>query len=330
MQEWYYTEAGQQQGPVTLEQLRELASNGNLQPDDMVWNSTMSDWTPAHEVSGIFSSQPVAAELAPTTEATVAAEPDALQEIAPGSDLIGIRACLSKSLQLTKQNFGSLFLVGLVYFIIMIVVGIFMGIVDAALGLGSSSTQMTPNGMQTVHHSSILYQIVVNLVSTFFTLGLIRIGLNVVDGQEFGASQLFSGGSIFIKAVIAQILFALMAIAAFIPMILATAAAPGSLALLGLTTLIGFVAIVYISLRFGFYIMAIVDRGLSPVEAFKYSSQITTRQRGSILLLWLASVLVIIAGALCLLIGLIFAIPVVMLSWVVAYRWMQYGSRVTG
>ena len=34
-----------------------------------------------------------------------------------------------------------------------------------------------------------------------------------------------------------------------------------------------------------------------------------------------------IAGALALLVGLIFAYPVVWLSWMVAFRWMQYGRR---
>jgi hypothetical protein len=34
-----------------------------------------------------------------------------------------------------------------------------------------------------------------------------------------------------------------------------------------------------------------------------------------------------LAGCLALCLGLFFAMPVMWLSWIVAYRWMQYGHR---
>ena len=64
------------------------------------------------------------------------------------------------------------------------------------------------------------------------------------------------------------------------------------------------------------------------LQAFDYSSRITTGQRLNLFILSLVMIAIIIAGFLALIIGLIFAIPVAMLSWVLAYRWLQYGSRV--
>jgi hypothetical protein len=47
MAEWYYTTNKQQMGPVSLEELRQLANNGVVQPADLVWREGMSDWVRA-------------------------------------------------------------------------------------------------------------------------------------------------------------------------------------------------------------------------------------------------------------------------------------------
>ncbi len=60
MTEWYYARGGQQSGPVTFEQLGELARSGGLHPKDLVWTSTMKDWTPAGQVPGLFVAPAIA------------------------------------------------------------------------------------------------------------------------------------------------------------------------------------------------------------------------------------------------------------------------------
>jgi hypothetical protein len=67
MTEWYYARGGQQSGPVTFEQLGELARNGGLNPKDLVWTSSMKDWTPAGQVPELF--------VAPATPAAPPADP---------------------------------------------------------------------------------------------------------------------------------------------------------------------------------------------------------------------------------------------------------------
>jgi len=63
------------------------------------------------------------------------------------------------------------------------------------------------------------------------------------------------------------------------------------------------------------------------MDAFNYSSSITTNNRGNLFLFGLLAIAIIFAGILACFIGLIFATPVVWLSALVAYRWMQYGHR---
>jgi hypothetical protein len=55
MAEWYYTTNNQQMGPVSWDELRQLASTGLLQPGDMVWKEGMVDWIKASRTEGLFS-----------------------------------------------------------------------------------------------------------------------------------------------------------------------------------------------------------------------------------------------------------------------------------
>jgi hypothetical protein len=54
-EQWYYTENGQQQGPVSEEQLKELASSGRLKPSEMVWKQGMAQWTKVGQVPGLLA-----------------------------------------------------------------------------------------------------------------------------------------------------------------------------------------------------------------------------------------------------------------------------------
>jgi cyclophilin family peptidyl-prolyl cis-trans isomerase len=53
-QEWYYRENGQQHGPVTGAELKQLAAAGQLKPDDKVKREGKADWLLASQVKGLF------------------------------------------------------------------------------------------------------------------------------------------------------------------------------------------------------------------------------------------------------------------------------------
>jgi hypothetical protein len=52
--QWYYSRDGERYGPLTGEQLKQMAGTGELQPADLVWNETLSDWVPATRIKGLF------------------------------------------------------------------------------------------------------------------------------------------------------------------------------------------------------------------------------------------------------------------------------------
>ncbi|HEX9943244.1 MAG TPA: DUF4339 domain-containing protein [Thermoanaerobaculia bacterium] len=53
-QVWYLFQDGTQQGPMTLEVLRDLADRGKLRPDGLVTRVGMADWVPARSVPELF------------------------------------------------------------------------------------------------------------------------------------------------------------------------------------------------------------------------------------------------------------------------------------
>jgi hypothetical protein len=53
--EWYYVGHYGQLGPLTLDQMKELAADGVVVNDTYVWRSGMSDWSPAEAVADLRS-----------------------------------------------------------------------------------------------------------------------------------------------------------------------------------------------------------------------------------------------------------------------------------
>jgi len=51
---WYYGRKGQQHGPITEAQLRQLVVSGQLQPTDVVWKKGMAQWVKANQIKGLF------------------------------------------------------------------------------------------------------------------------------------------------------------------------------------------------------------------------------------------------------------------------------------
>ena len=87
---WFYTDAQQQQlGPVTIEQLQQLATNGQIQPTTLVWTEGMAEWAQADQVQGIYAqtAAPVAAAAAPVLLVTGSAAPVENPYTAPGTQV---------------------------------------------------------------------------------------------------------------------------------------------------------------------------------------------------------------------------------------------------
>jgi uncharacterized membrane protein len=323
MNGWYYAKNGQQVGPVTLEHLKEIARSGGLDATkDLVWNATMKDWTPAGQVADLFgapanaaapAADPANPDAAPQSTWTEPAPSAAISlgEIVPGSEPIDVGACVKRGFELTTRNFGTILLVGLTYFGLSLGMKLILGQIDAAFGLAPIPNAEwhaeTGNAFARYQQQgSPLNLIVSQVLSIFLALGLVRVGLNLVSGKPVSVAMLFSEGRKLLRAFGATILYGAMLVIGFLLLIV-----PG----------------IYLALRYGQYMTAIVDRDMGILESLSYSSSITTNNRLNLFLLALMAIVIVIAGCLALVVGLIFAYPVIWLSWMVAYRWMQYGHR---
>ena len=98
----------------------------------------------------------------------------------------------------------------------------------------------------------------------------------------------------------------------------------GASILLGVTIGVGFVLLVVpgiiATLFFMFTTVIVIDRGLGPIDAMKESMRIGNGHRWTLLGLIALLMLIIIAGAVALLVGLLVAMPVATLAFVHAYR----------
>lgn len=56
--EWYYSKDGQQVGPVSANDLKQLVAGGKLQSADQIWKKGMADWVPVSSVKGLFPLPP--------------------------------------------------------------------------------------------------------------------------------------------------------------------------------------------------------------------------------------------------------------------------------
>jgi WD40 repeat protein/serine/threonine protein kinase len=63
---WYYAHGREKLGPVSRQQLRQLAAEGILRPDTMVWQQGTSRWLPACSIPGLFDPAAKKDSLLPT------------------------------------------------------------------------------------------------------------------------------------------------------------------------------------------------------------------------------------------------------------------------
>jgi len=235
----------------------------------------------------------------------------------PGSEPIIATACVKRAWNLTVRHLGSMLIISLLYFVIAALLEEGLGRLDHILGLnpGRDLPAILPTGAsewEEFKHGylqesmSLPMTLISNLVTVFFMLGYTKITLNVVSGKPFGIGMLFGGGKWLLHGYIGYIAYLLM-----IAIGLAFFIFPG----------------IYLMMRFGMYQNAIVDKNLSFIEAFKYSSKITKDNRMSLFVIFLFSIGIMLAGCLALIVGILFAYPVIWISWTVAYCWMQYGGR---
>lgn len=184
--QWYYAKNNEQQGPVDEDEFQRLIDTHNIAPEDLVWNSTMSDWQPASDIKGLF----------PESETSLLPIYNALEHtITDFSKLTDNRDIIQKAKASLQGNWGSAVGIYLLYFIIiyaislvpfigavapMIIAGPFMlGMALFFLSLirtGDSKVGQLFDGFKTFEISMVTYLLIITF-TLLWTLLLIIPGI---------------------------------------------------------------------------------------------------------------------------------------------------------
>lgn len=149
--------------------------------------------------------------------------------------------------------------------------------------------------------ASLAFSAVSFVVNLVIQAGLVNGALGVTRGQHAELGAMF-GGIAYGQVVLAAVL---ISVATFVGLVLCVV--PG--------------LIVIFLTWFTYYFL--IDQRLSAVEAIRASVGFVSQNLGSLIGLFLASLLAIIVGALLCLVGLLAAIPVVLLAQAFAYRTLR-------
>ncbi len=302
MQDWHYTKNGEKQPPVTETELRRKLADRELDPQqDLGWTAGMDNWQPLGAISALQDPvlNPYAPPMTAPGELLATRENEGLMEIPPGSVQLDVMACVKRAWHLTTQHFGVIFLTGLAYLGVSLVLGFVEGFVTALLMPAEARADAF-----NFHPAMIPIQIVSTLVTIGLAGGLTKVGLNLCSGREASPAQLFGEFGKLLKLVGSSILFYILFLLGFVLLIV-----PG----------------IMVALRLSYFMTAIVDRDMGPVEALKYSWNLTRNNSLNLIGLWFMLLIITLAGIIALLVGLVFAIPVATLAVTLAYRFLQYG-----
>jgi uncharacterized membrane protein len=166
-------------------------------------------------------------------------------------------------------------------------------------GLLNSLSDGTQKIMPSV---SIIVSLCSWIIGSLMTLGVVKIGLKIYNGEAFEIAEMFTNYQPLLNYLLASILYIVAVILGLVLLII-----PG----------------IIIAIRMSFYVYLMVDKNMNPVDALKESWKMT---KGSFWRLFLFSLLtlgVIVLGILALLVGVVVAVPVVSLAYIFIYKFLE-------
>ncbi|MBI4387853.1 MAG: hypothetical protein HY582_02260 [Candidatus Omnitrophica bacterium] len=175
----------------------------------------------------------------------------------------------------------------------------FLGLLIAAFIIQAIPSWIAESIQKNSKFVAFLFNVVAAVVQIIVTLGMIRIALKFASGEKGQFEDLWQSYPLAIKYFLSSILYGLMVLGG---------------------TLLFIVPGIILAIRYQFYSYLIVDQNLGPIEALKKSAAITKNSAGNLFLFGLATFGVILLGVLCLLVGLVAAIPVAMVATAFVYR----------
>lgn len=146
---------------------------------------------------------------------------------------------------------------------------------------------------------SFLFSILGWLIQMITSIGVIVISLKLVDGKKPMFSDIYSHYPLLLNYFLGSLLYGLVVVAGFILLIV-----PG----------------IIWGIKYQYTTYLIIDKKMSPMEAFKKSGKITQGVKMKLFYLGLIFIALTIAGMLLFGIGLILVWPIVALAGTYVYR----------
>lgn len=164
--------------------------------------------------------------------------------------------------------------------------------------------QIVPSGIANIFKEKVfllyvLFILAAWVIQIIVKMGMIKITLDVADKDETNLNTLFFCTQLLGKFILGSIVYGLIVMAGFLLLIV-----PG----------------IIWAIKYQFFAYLIVDKNMAPMEAIRKSGEMTAGNKGKLFWLGILFVLINLAGALCLFIGLFATIPTTMVAMVYVYR----------
>lgn len=167
------------------------------------------------------------------------------------------------------------------------------------------ATQCGPNFFVTILGSA-LAGLVVSLITQALGAGLIKNALNIVDGRPASIGEIgkwATNGQVIVAALI-------VSVATFIG------------------TLLCYIPGLIVAFLLNWTMFFVVDQNMKAVDAVKASVNFVTSHLGDTVVFWLLGVVTLFVGAILCLVGLLVAVPVLLIAAAYTFRVLN-GQQVT-
>ena len=156
---------------------------------------------------------------------------------------------------------------------------------------------------------SLVFNIGSWIVSVISALFAVKIGLRLYDNNKIGSYDFLSfSSSLFFKFLLGYVLYIILVVIGFILLVV-----PG----------------IYLAIKYQFVQYLIVDKDMDVIEAFKESGRLTDGYKWNLLLFAIVLLVVVMIGAMVFLVGLLVAIPIVLVAVAYVYKKLSSDTIVT-
>lgn len=203
------------------------------------------------------------------------------------------------------------------YFGFFFGVGVLYGVISYAPAIVIMVFKYSGLPGEIVGFLGFMLNVVSWLIGIVLSIGIMKIGLSFCDEVKPEVTLLFDAWDCFWNYLGGAILYGLIVVGGFLLFII-----PG----------------IIWSVQFSLWRYFVIDKGLGPIEALKASSRTTKGVKWELFGFQIVCGLIVMAGWMCLLVGVLAAYPIVLIGMALVYRQLvgqtpelaEFGIEVVG